>query len=84
MIHLYSSIPKSVIYYLYQVTKDETYLNICHSICEFFMNDDELKKIDRIKIEYVAKGKYKIQNLLLKITKTLVKMRTKNCSTIGL
>lgn len=32
--------------------------------CEFFMSNDELKKIDRIKIEYVAKGEYKVQNLL--------------------
>lgn len=32
--------------------------------CEFFLNDNELKQIDRIKIEYVARGKYKIENLL--------------------
>ena len=32
--------------------------------CEFFISDDSLKYIDRIKIEYAAKGKYKIENLL--------------------
>ena len=31
--------------------------------CEFFLNNNELK-IDRIKIEYVVRGEYKIQNLL--------------------
>ena len=32
--------------------------------CEFFIPDDSLKYVDRIKIEYVARGKYKIENLL--------------------
>ena len=32
--------------------------------CEFFIPDDALKYIKRIKIEYVARGKYKVENLL--------------------
>jgi len=32
--------------------------------CEFFLNENELARIDRIKIEYVAKGEYKIEKLL--------------------
>ena len=32
--------------------------------CEFFIPDDALKHIKRIKIEYVARGKYKVEDLL--------------------
>ncbi len=32
--------------------------------CEFFLSDNALTHVDRIKIEYVARGKYKIENLL--------------------
>jgi len=32
--------------------------------CEFFIPDDALKQIDRIKIEYVARGKYRVEDLL--------------------
>ena len=53
----------STIFKKYNLTRVDLLKMDCKG-CEFFMNNDELKQIDRIKIEYVARGEYKIKNLL--------------------
>ena len=53
----------STVFKKYNITRIDLLKTDCKG-CEFFLNDNELKQIDRIKIEYVAKGKYKIENLL--------------------
>jgi len=62
----------------YQLTQEERYLEICESICKFFLNDLNIDEVDdnRICFSYTPVDNFHVHNANLFIAETLIRVGT--------